>query len=51
MAALPKHPRDLNQWQRLMIDMARGFAVNARRLGWSPNAPSLAEWLQTLPAA
>lgn len=26
-------------------------AINARRLGWSPNAPSLAEWFQTLPAA
>ncbi len=26
-------------------------AANARRLGWSPKAPSLAEWLKILPSA
>jgi len=26
-------------------------AANARRLGWSPTAPSLAEWIQALPPA
>jgi hypothetical protein len=26
MAELPKRPHDLNQWQKLLVDMDRGFA-------------------------
>ena len=25
MAEFPKRPRDLNQWQKLLVDMATGF--------------------------
>ncbi len=28
MADLPKRPRDLNQWQKLLVDIARGVACN-----------------------
>jgi len=28
MADLPKRPRDLNQWQKLLVDLARGVACH-----------------------
>jgi hypothetical protein len=31
MAELPKHPCDLNEWQKLLIDMATGFASDKQR--------------------
>jgi len=30
MAEFPNRPRDLNQWQKLLVDMATGFAGDKR---------------------